>query len=116
MSDFEKLKRAFEAATTGPWEDKGDGHIYGVDEDGSYLVCDVVGDPEHVVNEQGARDAGFIALAYNLMPVLLEAHERAAQLEKAMAVIAERDGDYTQNIVNDALYDVGYYSNDDKEA
>ena len=34
-------------------------------------------------------------------------------LEKAIGIIAETSGDYTQNIVYDALYEVGYYSDDE---
>ena len=32
------------------------------------------------------------------------------QLWKALMLVSERDGDFTQNIVNDALYEVGYYT------
>jgi hypothetical protein len=32
-----------------------------------------------------------------------------AQLERAIGIIANTAGDYTQNIVNDALVEVGYY-------
>ena len=38
--------------------------------------------------------------------------EQVRQLEKAMTIIAETSGDFTQNIVNDALYEVGYYYED----
>ena len=32
------------------------------------------------------------------------------QLNQALDIIANTAGDYTQNIVNDALYEVGYYT------
>lgn len=116
MTKLEELKAAYEASTPGKWETSVLMSEQGPKE---WTVCmegggDMLADMTNCPGEQA--NAEFVALAHNLMPVLLEAHEQAAQLEKAMAVIAERGGDYTQNIVNDALHDVGYYSNDDKEA
>lgn len=35
------------------------------------------------------------------------------QLWKALMLVSERDGDFTQNIVNDALYEVGYYTEEE---
>lgn len=37
------------------------------------------------------------------------------QLNKAIDIIANSDGDYTQNLVNDALVESGYYTDDDNE-
>ena len=30
-------------------------------------------------------------------------------------LVSERDGDFTQNIVNDALYEVGYYTEEEDD-
>ena len=35
------------------------------------------------------------------------------QLWKALMLVSDRDGDFTQNIVNEALYEVGYYEEDE---
>lgn len=37
------------------------------------------------------------------------------QLWKALTLVSERDGDFTQNIVNDALYEVGYYTEEEDD-
>ena len=37
------------------------------------------------------------------------------QLWKALMLVSERDGDFTQNIVNDALYEVGYYTEEEDD-
>lgn len=37
------------------------------------------------------------------------------QLEKALAIVANTDGNYTQQLVNDALYEVGYYYEEKEE-
>jgi hypothetical protein len=44
---------------------------------------------------------------------LLEALNRIDMLEKALFLIANTDGDYTQGIVYDALYEVGYYTDEE---
>ena len=38
-----------------------------------------------------------------------------AQLNRALSIIANTAGDYTQNIVYDALVEVGYYTSDEDE-
>ena len=37
------------------------------------------------------------------------------KLEQALNIVANAGGDYTQNIVNDALYEVGYYTYEDED-
>ena len=37
------------------------------------------------------------------------------QLWKALMLVSEHDGDFTQNIVNEALYEVGYYEEDEDD-
>ena len=37
------------------------------------------------------------------------------QLWKALMLVSERDGDFTQDIVNDALYEVGYYTEEEDD-
>ena len=37
------------------------------------------------------------------------------QLWKALMLVSERDGDFTQSIVNDALYEVGYYTEEEDD-
>lgn len=82
MRKLEELKSAYGAATPGEWEESvaGYGLIYGEDEDGAYLVCDVVRDPDHAVNEQDSHNAHFITLAHNLMPQLLQAMELVQEI------------------------------------
>lgn len=106
MNKIEKLKElksAFEASTGGEWESKDDGLIYGIDDEGcdSYLVCDVVGDPEYAVNEQDAKNAEFIALAHNLMPVLLE----ALDLLKQATHLLESPGDFSEDDRENVMLD-----------
>ena len=57
----------------------------------------------------------FISLSHNHMGELLEAAEQRDQLWKALMSISERAGDYTQNLVNDALRDVGFYKEEDED-
>lgn len=44
-----------------------------------------------------------------------ELQRQLAQLEEALGIISNRDGDYTQNLVNDALYEVGYYTDEEED-
>ena len=37
------------------------------------------------------------------------------QLWKALMLVSDRDGDFTQYIVNDALYEVGYYTEEEDD-
>ena len=37
------------------------------------------------------------------------------QLWTALMLVSDRDGDFTQNIVNDALYEVGYYTEEEDD-
>ena len=37
------------------------------------------------------------------------------QLWKALMLVSESGGDFTQNIVNDALYEVGYYTEEEDD-
>ena len=37
------------------------------------------------------------------------------QLWEALMLVSERDGEFTQNIVNEALYEVGYYEGDEND-
>lgn len=105
MENIEKLKAAFEAATGGEWESKDDRLIYGIDDEGcdSYLVCDVVGAPEYAVNEQDAKNAEFIVLAHNLMPVLLE----ALDLLKQATHLLESPGDFSEDDRENVMLDAG---------
>lgn len=43
---------------------------------------------------------------------LVQAHK---QLVQAIDIIAGRDGDYTQNVVYDALIETGYYKDENEE-
>lgn len=91
--NIEELRKAYEAATPGEWEHNGDGMVYGDpdEECESYLVCDVVGDPEPAVNEQDYNNAEFIALAHNAFPVLLKAVE-LCELMSRMKTDEELEG------------------------
>ena len=80
---IEKLKAAYAAATPGPWEELFvTGLLYGTDEDGAYLVCDVIGDRDYEPNQQDLKNAEFIALAHKMMPELLDAVFRLEGLDK----------------------------------
>ena len=37
------------------------------------------------------------------------------QLNRALDIIANSEGDFTQNLVNDALVEVGYYTTEESE-
>ena len=50
-----------------------------------------------------------------LKAALLEAETSRDQLWKALMIVSEASGDFTQNVVNDALYDVGYYVRGENE-
>lgn len=101
MTKLEQLKAVYEAATPGEWARNllDEGLIYGADEDGDYLICDVVGDPEHAVSEQDTKNAEFIALAHNLMPALLEAMQLLQEVTDYAVFATYKDDPLPEEVV-----------------
>lgn len=87
---LEKLKTAYELTTPDAWYTE-NGNIYTMDD--GYLVCSATENPTDAGNEQDDYNLEFIALAHNVMPVLLEAF---ALLDKAALII---DSEYPEDDV-----------------
>lgn len=124
---IQQLKTAFKLTTPDDWEvnvlhcpeqDDDPMGVYVIDNKidaltSRYNKAEDESEELEMVHAENAANAEFIALAHNLMPVLLESHKRAEQLEKAITIIGQNNNASTKNLLYDTLDDVGYFSNGD---
>lgn len=105
MTDLTEAKRLVEAATPGPWEDRGVGYD---DHGGQFREITTPGEVDAVQGEGGQlsdEDAAFIIWSRNNLPTLIAEHEAALARVRELAdeLASELDSRYANMLDHPAM-------------